>query len=294
MRLPVASPAISSSACCTTSVPTLIIHRDAVVASAGVGDGTVRMVVRAAGNRVATTRTAVAALAEPSYASVNRGVMSSSLELAVVVSATNADPNVAVSVATDSRRRSVQQRPVTSCSDIARRSDVALELGGHCASAGSDVELEVDGALADADESAPSGALLVRDLDGCGEFDEFVLRECGLDAGKEDAFFVADVRVEAVAERVQLFGLRAGVGGQVGGAAAEFGMIGEHAGDRVVGGRVVACEGREQDVLLDSEVVASFGFPEGEERFPRGWAVVSVARLSRWATTRPWWWSRES
>ena len=78
---------------------------------------------------------------------------------------------------------------------------------------------------------------------------------------------MADVRVEAVAERVQRFGLRAGVGGQVGGAAAEIGVIGEHAGDRVVAGCVVACEGREQDVLFDSEVVASFGFPEGQERF---------------------------
>ena len=81
---------------------------------------------------------------------------------------------------------------------------------------------------------------------------------------------MADVRVEALAERVQFFRLRAGVGGQVSGAVAEIGMIGEHAGDRVVGGRVVACEGREQDVLLDSEVTASFGIPEGEERFACG------------------------
>ena len=82
---------------------------------------------------------------------------------------------------------------------------------------------------------------------------------------------MADVRVEAVAECVQFFGLRAGVGGQLSGAAAEVGMIGEHAGDRFVGGRVVACEGREQDVLLDSEVVACFGFPEGEERVACGY-----------------------
>ena len=72
---------------------------------------------------------------------------------------------------------------------------------------------------------------------------------------------MADVRVEAVAECVQFFRLRAGVGGQVGGAAAEIGMIGEHADDRVVGGRVVACEGREQDVLLDSEVVGVLRCP---------------------------------
>jgi len=48
-------------------------------------------------------------------------------------------------------------------------------------------------------------------------------------------------------------------------------MLGEHACDRDVGARVVACEGREKDVLLDSEVVASFGIPEGEERFTCGY-----------------------
>ena len=53
--------------------------------------------------------------------------------------------------------------------------------------------------------------------------------------------------------------------------AAEIGMLGEHACDRDVGARVVACEGREKDVLLDSEVVASFGIPEGEERFTCGY-----------------------
>ena len=56
----------SSSACCTTSVPTLIIQREAAVAAGAVVEGTVTIAARASENRVPTARTAVAALADPS------------------------------------------------------------------------------------------------------------------------------------------------------------------------------------------------------------------------------------
>jgi hypothetical protein len=96
----------------------------------------------------------------------------------------------------------------------------------------------------DADETAPSGAPVVRVLDGCGEFDEFLLGQRRLDActGMRSSQRMCAWRRLPSSCNSGGFGL--GWGGWVGGAAAEIGMLGEHAGDSVVGGRVVTYKGR--------------------------------------------------
>jgi hypothetical protein len=106
---------------------------------------------------------------------------------------------------------------------------------------------------------------LVRFLDGRGEFDQLVLGQRGLEEGEENAFLAADVGVQAAAELVQLFGCRSKVADEVGCAAAEIDVIGQHADDGVVRGRMMTGEGWEQDVLLDAEVVVSVAVPVGEK-----------------------------
>ena len=110
-------------------------------------------------------------------------------------------------------------------------------------------------------------------LERDGEIDELVVGQSGLDEGKEGAFLVADVGVQPFPELVQVLGCRCRFGGEVGGAAAEVDVIGEHADDRVVRGRAVTSEGGEQDVFLDSEVLVSFLVPEAQEGIARGGGV---------------------
>jgi len=110
----------------------------------------------------------------------------------------------------------------------------------------------------------------VRALERHGEVGELVVGQSGLDEGKEGAFLVADVGVQPFPELVQVLGCRCRFGGEVGGAAAEVDVIGEHADDRVVRGRAVTSEGREQDVFLDAEVFVAFLAPETEEGLARG------------------------
>jgi hypothetical protein len=110
----------------------------------------------------------------------------------------------------------------------------------------------------------------VGSLERDGEINELSVGQSRLDEGKEDAFLVANVCVQPFPELVQVLGCRCRIGGEVGGAAAEVDVIGEHADDRVVRGRAVTSEGGEQDVFLDSEVLVSFVVPEAQEGVARG------------------------
>ena len=95
-----------------------------------------------------------------------------------------------------------------------------------------------------------------------GKCGEFLGGQGGLDQWEQDALFVADVRVNAVAELVQVVACRRRIAGEVGGAAAQVDVIGEDAHDGAVGGRMVARQSRQQEVLLRAEVALSFVGPE--------------------------------
>jgi hypothetical protein len=109
----------------------------------------------------------------------------------------------------------------------------------------------------------------VRSLDGSGERQELVLGERRFDEREQHALLVTDVRAKAPAEFVERLRSRARLGGEVGGKAAQLDVVGEHADDVRVLGRCVAGERRQQDLLLDAEVVTSFLLPEREERVAR-------------------------
>lgn len=106
---------------------------------------------------------------------------------------------------------------------------------------------------------------LVREVEGCGEFDEFVVGEGGFDEPEEDAFLVAYVGLEAGADLVEVFRSWHRVGGQVGRAAAKVDVLDEYPHDGVVRWGVVTGKGGQEDVFLDAKVRAAFLVPEGEE-----------------------------
>ena len=110
----------------------------------------------------------------------------------------------------------------------------------------------------------------MRVVNRCDEVREFVVGQRSLDQWEEHTFLVANVRLEAFTELVQLFRTRRRVGGQIGGTAAEVDMVDEHANDRLVLGRAPTSEGGQQDLLLDSEVRAPLPTPEREELPTRG------------------------
>jgi hypothetical protein len=110
----------------------------------------------------------------------------------------------------------------------------------------------------------------VRSLERRGEGGELIVGHGLLDQREEDAFLVADVLVQPFPELVHVIELRCRIGGEVGGSAAEVDVIGEHADDGFVRGRAVAGKSRQQDVLLDAEVLVALLFPEAEEGVARG------------------------
>ena len=109
----------------------------------------------------------------------------------------------------------------------------------------------------------------MRAVNRCDEIGHLVPRERSLDQREEDTFLVANVCMEPFTKLAQLFGWRRRVGGEIGCAAAKVDMVDEHANDRVVLGRAAASEGRQQDLFLDTEVLAGLPIPELEERLTR-------------------------